>query len=107
VVCRWLSLSALTAAVPVIARAEEQSPGPKPEGWHLLDLGSRRRVFFKYEKRIRELSSPDKVFDYFASVTHDGTRYRTAWHALSHLRAHAACLDNKCTRSNRCKLARH
>ena len=29
--------------------------------WHLLGLSSRRRVFFKYEKRIRELSPPDKV----------------------------------------------
>ncbi len=65
---------ALTGAVPVVAQSEEQSSGTKPEGWHLLDLGSRRRVFFKYEKRIRELSPPDKVFDYFASVTLDGIR---------------------------------
>lgn len=30
----------------------------------------------RYEKRIRDLSPPDKVFDYFASITgDDGTRY--------------------------------
>ncbi|CAL5026592.1 unnamed protein product [Urochloa decumbens] len=28
----------------------------------------RRRVFFNYEKRIRLLSLPEKIFDYFASV---------------------------------------
>ncbi|EIE18603.1 hypothetical protein COCSUDRAFT_20509, partial [Coccomyxa subellipsoidea C-169] len=38
----------------------------------------RRKVFFKYEKRIRDLSPPDKVFDYFASITGaDGNRYMT------------------------------
>lgn len=76
-VSRWVSLAALAAAVPFTARAEEHSSGPKVEGWHLLDLSSRRRVFFKYEKRIRELSPPDKVFDYFASVTQDGNRCRS------------------------------
>ncbi|KAJ9546556.1 hypothetical protein OSB04_019099, partial [Centaurea solstitialis] len=29
----------------------------------------RRRIFFNYEKRLRMLSPPEKVFEYFASVT--------------------------------------
>ncbi len=63
-------MAALSVAVPVYALTEE-----KQEGWHLLDLNSRRKVFFKYEKRIRDLSPPDKVFDYFASITGaDGNR---------------------------------
>ncbi|PRW57749.1 calcium uptake mitochondrial-like [Chlorella sorokiniana] len=32
-----------------------------------MSLDQRRRMFFKYEKRIRELSPPEKVFEYFAS----------------------------------------
>eukprot|EP00250_Pteridium_aquilinum_P014297 c21899_g1_i2 orf=182-1417(+) len=30
--------------------------------------GARRRIFFLYERRIRAYSSPEKVFEYFASV---------------------------------------
>ena len=30
-------------------------------------MNQRRRAFFKYEKRIRELSTPEKVFEYFSS----------------------------------------
>jgi calcium uptake protein 1, mitochondrial len=33
-----------------------------------MSLEQRRRHFFKYEKRIRELSSPEKVFEYFATI---------------------------------------
>lgn len=32
-----------------------------------MSLEQRRRQFFKYEKRIRELSSPEKVFEYFST----------------------------------------
>lgn len=38
------------------------------QGFQLLSPERRRRTFFTYEKRIRELSPPDKTFDYFASV---------------------------------------
>lgn len=31
----------------------------------------RRRIFFNYEKRLRTLSPPEKVFEYFASVNND------------------------------------
>lgn len=34
----------------------------------MLSMDQRRRAFFKYEKRIRELSGPEKIFEYFASV---------------------------------------
>uniref|UniRef100_A0A0E0PB76 EF-hand domain-containing protein n=1 Tax=Oryza rufipogon TaxID=4529 RepID=A0A0E0PB76_ORYRU len=34
----------------------------------LLGDSFRRRVFFNYEKRIRLLSPPEKIFEYFASV---------------------------------------
>ncbi|CAM0903933.1 unnamed protein product [Alopecurus aequalis] len=34
----------------------------------LLGESYRRRVFFNYEKRIRLLSPPEKIFEYFASV---------------------------------------
>ena len=33
-----------------------------------MSLEQRRRQFFKYEKRIRELSSPEKVFEYFSTL---------------------------------------
>jgi hypothetical protein len=31
-------------------------------------MDQRRRAFFKYEKRIRELSAPEKVFEYFSTL---------------------------------------
>lgn len=53
-----------------ISRAEEIAlPSPdQDQGFHLLSLDQRRRTFFKYEKRVRELSPREKVFEYFASV---------------------------------------
>jgi hypothetical protein len=57
-------------------KVEELSENPgKWKGFHLLDASSRRRTFYKYERRIRDFSQPDKVFHYFASRTlPDGTR---------------------------------
>jgi hypothetical protein len=37
----------------------------------------RQRIFFKYEKRIRELSSLEKVFEYFATQEEEGVKYMT------------------------------
>ncbi|XP_068342709.1 calcium uptake protein, mitochondrial-like [Pyrus communis] len=34
----------------------------------LFDVSYRRRKFFTYEKRLRDQSPPEKLFDYFASV---------------------------------------
>jgi hypothetical protein len=38
--------------------------------WTFLLMGdeARRRTFFFYEKRLRERSTPDKVFAYHASI---------------------------------------
>ena len=45
------------------------------QSWQLLPLSTRQRTFFKYEKRIRDLSGPDKIFEYFATETkEDGAR---------------------------------
>jgi len=38
------------------------------KGRFLFADSFRRRVFFNYEKRIRLLSPPEKIFEYFASV---------------------------------------
>lgn len=54
---------------------EAEAPPSHKEGWQLLDANTRRRTFYKYERRIRDFSQPDKVFHYFASKTlPDGTR---------------------------------
>ena len=54
----------------------DQELGPLSKAkWQLLDPATRRKTFYKYERRIREFSQPDKVFHYFASRTlEDGTR---------------------------------
>lgn len=45
------------------------------QSWQILPLSTRQRTFFKYEKRIRDLSGPDKIFEYFATETkEDGSR---------------------------------
>lgn len=36
-------------------------PPPLAQGFALMSLEHRRRTFFKYEKRIRELSPPEKA----------------------------------------------
>lgn len=38
------------------------------QDFHLVGLEHRRRTFYKYEKRIREYSPPEKIFEYFASA---------------------------------------
>ncbi|KAH0664065.1 hypothetical protein KY290_029983 [Solanum tuberosum] len=45
---------------------------------YLFGDAYRRKVFFKYEKRIRMRSPPEKVFEYFASFeAHDGEIFMT------------------------------
>ena len=72
--CRWLPFAAAAFLLPQTAYMENEEETGKSSGWKILGLSSRRRVFFKYEKRIRELSAPDKVFDYFSSISQDGMR---------------------------------
>ena len=72
------------ASSAVIQGAHQESAETAPDqelgqmsqaSWHMLDPATRRRTFYKYERRIRDFSQPDKVFHYFASRTlEDGTR---------------------------------
>jgi len=63
---------AATAAALAAAASGKPAPsssdGVVASGRKLLPLHLRRRIFFKYEKRIREMSSLEKVFDYYASI---------------------------------------
>lgn len=47
-------------------------------GGKLLPLSMRQRIFFKYEKRIRDLSSLEKIYEYFATHEHAGTKVMTS-----------------------------
>lgn len=73
--------AALTAASASAALAEAPSFSPSSSGTSsgasggVLSVDTKRRLFFKYEKRMREMSSVDKVFEYFASVRIDGVSY--------------------------------
>lgn len=49
----------------------------KGAGFHLVGLETRKRTFFKYEKRIRSLSTPEKIFEYFSSVEEGGQKSMT------------------------------
>lgn len=51
------------------SEGSEHPPPPHHDakGWYMMSLNQRRRSFFSYEKRIREFSPPEKVFEYFAS----------------------------------------
>lgn len=64
-----------TAHLDSTTKSIDDDHPSQQKGWHLLDASTRRRTFYKYERRIRDLSQPDKVFHYFASRTlEDGTR---------------------------------
>ncbi|KAK9813177.1 hypothetical protein WJX72_010159 [[Myrmecia] bisecta] len=65
------SVQAAEAADPAIPLPQQEHAE-----WHLLDLNTRRKSFFKYEKRIRDLSPPDKCFEYFSTIrAEDGSRH--------------------------------
>lgn len=53
------------------ASCEEPSEGDHSGAWD-------RRVFFKYEKRLREFSTHEKTFEYFSSQIQDGRKCMTA-----------------------------
>jgi calcium uptake protein 1, mitochondrial len=66
---RWLAAAGFAiSAGMATAEAEHQRGDDVEKGWHLLSLDQRRRAFFNYEKRIREFSPPEKIFEYFASL---------------------------------------
>lgn len=58
-------------------RREKGETLEKGAGFHLVDLETRKRTFFKYEKRIRSLSTPEKIFEYFSSVEEGGRKSMT------------------------------
>lgn len=50
------------------ACADDNTQPDRQADWSFFSLQTRQLIFFKYEKRIRDMSSLEKVFDYFASV---------------------------------------
>jgi hypothetical protein len=69
------------------ASAAEASDGVSAGG-KLISLATRQRIFFKYEKRIRDLSSLEKIYDYFATHEKDGMKAMTSqdvvsWHSAA------------------------
>ncbi|KAK1407867.1 hypothetical protein QVD17_39494 [Tagetes erecta] len=61
--------SAMSFADWLTATADrlKKSYDGQPSNFFIRDA-LRRRIFFNYEKRLRSLSPPEKVFEYFASV---------------------------------------
>jgi len=45
------------------------------DGFSVLGSSNKRRIFFKYEKRIRDNSTMEKRFDYFSNVEQGGQKY--------------------------------
>lgn len=67
-------------SIPMLVQAEaEEAPPPKhfASQWGLLSLEAKRRIFFKYEKRIRDNSTLEKIFDYFSNQEKDGMKVMT------------------------------
>lgn len=65
------------------------------QSWQLLPLSTRQRTFFKYEKRIRDLSGPDKIFEYFATETkEDGSRCALTCSVSEHAALTPHCTQN-------------
>lgn len=64
-----------TAKSQAHANNSSQDPANDSSGFMLMDLNHRRRAFFKYERRLREMSPPGKVFEYFASRSDGRTDY--------------------------------
>lgn len=58
------------------------------QGTHLVSLKEKQRLYFLYEKRIRELSNSEKVFEYFANEKRrDGSAFMRPQVSLGALRA--------------------
>lgn len=90
-----LAAVAAAAAQPALADApQSSSSSPLPQaaaspqdrgdgvvadtGMKLLPLAMRQRIFFKYEKRIRDLSTLEKIYEYFATHEHNGVKVMTS-----------------------------
>ncbi|XP_059637845.1 calcium uptake protein, mitochondrial-like [Cornus florida] len=64
--CYWSSLSD-TISFLSYADSGDDTTEPEKKPKFLFGDAYRKKVFFKYEKRIRLQSPPEKVFEYFAS----------------------------------------
>lgn len=63
-----VAFAALGAGQVMTQSSCEPAPIQAPvQEWHMLNIDHRRRAFFVYEKRIREMSPQEKQFEYFAS----------------------------------------
>ncbi|DBA98639.1 TPA: hypothetical protein ACH3X1_014425 [Trebouxia sp. C0004] len=82
-------VAAAAAAAGCVGTARADEVGtihPEAKSWQILPFSTRQRTFFKYEKRIRDLSGPDKIFEYFATETkEDGSRFMRPENLLSSL----------------------
>lgn len=67
-----------TIAWAEAATADLAGDGVSSSTHKILSLGLRQRIFFKYEKRIRDLSTLEKIFEYFASHHKNGVKYMSA-----------------------------
>ncbi|XP_028113362.1 calcium uptake protein, mitochondrial-like isoform X1 [Camellia sinensis] len=65
----WPSLSDSNSFLSFAdSRGQNANAEPEHKSNFLFGDAYRRKVFFKYEKRIRTRSPPEKVFEYFASI---------------------------------------
>lgn len=59
----------LSVCLPQLLPPPLPLPSSTPlQAWGVISLEQRRRHFFTYEKRVREMSSAEKSFEYFASL---------------------------------------
>ncbi|KAF7154661.1 hypothetical protein RHSIM_Rhsim01G0050500 [Rhododendron simsii] len=66
--CYWSSPVPDSNSFWALADSGEESMEPEKKPKFLFGDAYRRKVFFKYEKRMRMQSPPEKVFEYFASI---------------------------------------
>ncbi|KAI8570591.1 hypothetical protein RHMOL_Rhmol01G0047200 [Rhododendron molle] len=66
--CYWSSSFSDSNSFWALADSGGESMEPEKKPKFLFGDAYRRKVFFKYEKRMRMQSPPEKVFEYFASI---------------------------------------
>ncbi|XP_058181110.1 calcium uptake protein, mitochondrial-like isoform X1 [Rhododendron vialii] len=66
--CYWSSSVSDSSSFWALADSGGESMEPEKKPKFLFGDVYRRKVFFKYEKRMRMQSPPEKVFEYFASI---------------------------------------
>lgn len=77
----WSERNSITHSEVTPLTETEEAPKWSLKNWQefsFFSLERRKKIFFKYEKRIRNLSTPEKIFDYFSSLEEDEVRYMTS-----------------------------